>query len=91
MEVHLKENDTKLPVKVETPIQILHQPEHDISTELKSGYGSYYQSLIVILRWMVELERVDICLEVSIISSHLVLLLEGHLEQLYYVFVYLKK
>ena len=40
---------------------------------------------------MVELGCVDICLEVSMMSSHLVLPREGHLEQLYHIFAYLKK
>jgi hypothetical protein len=43
------------------------------------------------LRWIVELGRVDICLEVSMMSSHLVLPREGHLEQVLQIFAYLKK
>ncbi len=53
--------------------------------------ASYYQSLIGVLRWIVELGRVDICLEVSILSSCLALPREGHLEQVLHVFSYLKK
>ena len=40
---------------------------------------------------MVELERVDVCLEVSMMSSHLALPREGHLEQVLHIFAYLKK
>ena len=40
---------------------------------------------------MVELDRVDICFEVSMISSSLPLPWTGHLKQLYTVFLYLKK
>ena len=40
---------------------------------------------------MVELTRVDICPEVLIMSSHLALPQEGHLEQLYHISTYLKK
>jgi len=40
---------------------------------------------------MVELERVDLCVEVSMIPSHLALPRKGHLEQLYHIFAYLKK
>jgi hypothetical protein len=53
--------------------------------------AAYYQSLIGILRWIVELGRVDICLEVSMMSSHLVLPREGHLEQVFLIFAHLKK
>ena len=38
--------------------------EIDISEELGPHKSVYFQSLIVILRWMVELGRVDICTEV---------------------------
>ena len=40
---------------------------------------------------MVELGRVDICIEVSIMSSHFVFPREGHLEQLYHIFLHIKK
>ena len=81
----------KLPAKAETPIQTSFRPELDISPELNGTEASYYQSLIGVLRWMVELGRIDICLEVSMLSSHLALPREGHLEQLFHIFAYLKK
>ena len=40
---------------------------------------------------MIDLGRIDICLDVSMISNHLELPQEGHLEQLYHMFEYLKK
>ena len=40
---------------------------------------------------MVELGRVDICLEVSMLSSHLALPREGKLQQLFHMFAYLKR
>ena len=45
---------------------------------------------MVILRWIVELGRVDICLEDSLMSSHLALTHEGHLDKLFHIFAYLK-
>jgi hypothetical protein len=39
----------------------------------------------------VELGRIDICLEVSLLSSHLVLPKQGHLRQVLNIFAYLKK
>ena len=38
-----------------------------------------------------ELGRIDICLEVSMMSSHLALPREGHLDQVLQIFVYLQK
>ena len=43
------------------------------------------------LRWAVELGRIDILHEVSLLSSHLALPREGHLEAVYGVFAYLNK
>jgi hypothetical protein len=73
------------------PIRTSYRPEIDVSPELAPCDAAYYQSLIGILRWMVELGRVDICLETSMMSSHLALPREGHLEQVYHMFAYLKK
>ena len=50
-----------------------------------------YQHLIGVLRWMVELGRIDIALEVSLLSQHLALPRVGHLEMAYHIFAYLDK
>ena len=68
-----------------------YRAELDVSAELSPGDASYYQSLIGVLRWIVELGRVDICLEVSVLSSHLALPREWHMQQVLQVFAYLKK
>ena len=80
-----------LPVKANTPMQISYRCELDITSELDENCLSYFQSLIGVLRWIVELGRVDVCLECSLLSSHLVLPWEGCLEQLLQRFAYLKK
>ena len=49
------------------------------------------KSLIGVLRWVVELVRVDICNETIMMSSHLVLPRRGHLERLFHMFSYLNK
>ena len=46
--------------------------------------------MIGILRWAVEIGRVDILLELSLLSSQLALLRVGHLQAVYRVFGYLK-
>ena len=68
-----------------------YRPEIDVSLELNHCDASYYESLIGVLWWIVELGRVDISLEVSMLSSHLALPHEGHLEQVFQIFGYLKK
>ena len=50
-----------------------------------------YQELIGILRWSVKIGRVDIILEVSLLSSQLEFTCVGHLQAVYIVFGYLKQ
>ena len=52
---------------------------------------NYYHYLIGVLRWIVELGRIDINVEVSMLSSHLMLPQEGQLTELFHVFACLKK
>ena len=80
-----------LPAKAKTPIKSTYRPEQDVSPELHAEDALYYQSLIGVLRWIVELGRVDICLEVSMLSSHLALPREGHMQQVFHTVAYLKK
>ena len=80
-----------LPKKALAPMSNDYRPEIDISKELDATDAAYYQSLIGIVRWMVELGRVDICCEVSMLSSCLALPREGHLQQLLHMFSYLEK
>ena len=62
--------------KVKSPWHQSYRPEVDFSTELSSIQASYYQSLIGILRWIVELGRSDIIMETSALSSMMELLRE---------------
>jgi hypothetical protein len=90
VERYLEKQGGKLP-KAMTPMQTSYSPWVDVTKELDAGEAAYYQSLIGILRWIVELGRVDICLEVSLLSSHLALPRQGHLKQLFHIFGYLKR
>jgi hypothetical protein len=63
----------------------------DTTQELKADGVSYYQELVGVLRWAVELGRVDILFETSLMSSHLALPRLGHLEQVFHMFGYLKE
>lgn len=87
---YLEERERKLQSKARNPLSSEYRPEIDVSPELDPVDCAYYQSLIGILRWIVELGRVDICVEVSMMSSHLALPREGHMEQVLHIFAYLK-
>ena len=86
---HLKSKNLSLPTKADTPMSYGYRPEQDTSDELNASDAAYYQSLIGILRWIVELGRPDICVEVSMLASHMALPRQGHLNQLYRIFGYL--
>ena len=77
--------------KAPTPLSNGYRPEIDLSAELQAQDLAYYHSLIGVLRWIVEIGRVDICIEVSMMSSHLALPREGHLKEVLHIFAYLKK
>ena len=72
-------------------MNISYRPELDITPELDPVMAAYYMSLIGILRWMVELGREDIFLEISMMSYNMAIPREGHVEQLYHIFSHLSK
>ena len=76
----------KLVKRATTPFLFNYRPEVDESPELNPEDASYYQSLIGILRWVVELGRVDICCEVSMMSTQLASPREGYLEVVLHIF-----
>ena len=76
-ERHEKKNDSdkhflpKSPAK--GPLSNGYKPEIDVTPELDANDAAYYQLLIGVLQWMVELGRVDICCEVLMMLSCLAL------------------
>lgn len=91
VEDKLAESNKRLPSKCQAPFKSGYKPEVDATAELKGDGVSYYQELIGVLRWAIELGRVDILLEVSLMSSHSAMPRIGHLEALYHIFGYLKE
>ena len=80
-----------MPSRAPTPISQNYMPEHDISEELDPQGITLFQELVGILRWAIELGRVDIYLEVSLLSAYQASPRIGHLEQIIHIFAYLKK
>lgn len=68
-----------------------YKPELDAAPELKANGVQCYQELIGALRWAVEIGRVDALHEVSLMSSHLALPRQGHLEQAFHMLTHLKE
>ena len=90
VEQTLKKKGLRLPSKCPGPLAHGYKPELDCSGELKADGLQWYQELIGCLRWAVELGRVDILLETSLLSKHLALPREGHLEQVLHMIGYIK-
>ena len=78
-------------MNINAPLSNEYIPELNRYPELDGADGAYYQSLIGILWWMVDIGRIDIFCEVSMMYSHLALPIEGHLAQAFHIFAYLKK
>ena len=91
IEETLQKTGQWLPSKCKTPLAYGYRPELDVSPELKADGLQRYQELIRILCWVVELGRVDILMETSMMSTHLAMLGQGHLEQVHHIFGYLKE
>jgi hypothetical protein len=90
VETELAKIDKQLPSKASTPLKPGYRPELDQSPELDARRITYYQGLIGVLRWMCELGRIDILVDVAMMSRFLVIPREGQLQQLFHIFAYLK-
>ena len=88
-----KEDGSGLHLKTtaKVPFPTTYRPELDMSPELDAEGLSRYRQLIGILRWAVEIGRVDIYLETALLSQYLASPRQGHLEATYHIFAYLKK
>ena len=67
-----------------------YRPEIDVTPELDERLTNRYQQLIGILRWSIELGRIDIHTEVSCLSQHLCCPRQAHLLAVYKIFHYLQ-
>jgi hypothetical protein len=90
VEEALAKEGLRLATKRYRPFALDYKPELETSAELNSDGVQYYQELIGVLRWAVELGRVDVLLEVALMSTYMAMPREGHLQQLYQIFGNLK-
>jgi hypothetical protein len=80
----------KIPTRADNPFPTNYCPDTDATEPLDPECSSFYQHLIGVMRWMVELGHVDIATKVSMLSSYLVYPREGHLEAVIHVMGYLR-
>ena len=91
VENKLKEKNKVIPKRCSTPLSYNYHPSEDQTPELDVNDIQTYQEFIGMLRWAVELGRVDILLEVALMSQYLANPRRGHLEQVYHIFGYLRQ
>lgn len=85
----LNERGMYLKTKVSGVLPSGYRPELESSELLGTDEVHFYMQAIGILRWIVELGRIDICGEVSMLSSYSIAPREGHLEAVLHIFSYL--
>eukprot|EP00934_Nitzschia_sp_Nitz4_P001810 Nitzschia sp. Nitz4//scaffold191_size41780//52//5493//NITZ4_007461-RA/size41780-processed-gene-0.69-mRNA-1//1//CDS//3329540163//1810//frame0 len=90
VEDKLEREGRKLIARAPTPFPAEYAPELDTSRELGAEEANFFQSQIGILRWMVELGRINIMTEVSMLASYLAMPREGHMEAALRIFAYLR-
>ena len=87
----LTKRNCRLTSRYNTPMATTYHTRKNTTKEMNADVLQVYQELIGILQWAVEIVRVEILLEVSLLSSQLELPHVGHLQAIYRVFGYLKK
>jgi Reverse transcriptase (RNA-dependent DNA polymerase) len=80
-----------LRTRAANPFRTGYRPEVDVTTHLPVHAIRFYQGLIGIARWAIELGRIDIAFEISRLSSFNHAPREGHLDALLDIFAYLKR
>ena len=80
-----------MPTKAKNPFASIYHSELDASPELDLDNTRFCQEMVGMLRWAVELGRVDINFEVLLISSHTINPRIGHMNALIHIFAYLNQ
>ena len=86
----LQKYGLKLRRNTNSPLPGNYHPECDVTPDCDTKNVRFYAPLIGILRWSVELGRIDITCEISILSSYSAMPREGHIDHVMYMFSYLK-
>jgi hypothetical protein len=90
VEKQLLDECLKLPNNAHAPLPTSYRPELDFTPHLDADHMNWYQQLIGILCWSVELGRIDIHLSVALMAQYLAQPRVGHLQQVFHIFAYLK-
>jgi hypothetical protein len=86
----LEERGRMLKGKAPSVLPSGYRPELDASNYCNDK-GNYYQQQIGVLRWAVELGRIDIAVEVSMLASFTEAPRMGHFDALLHIYAYLNQ
>ena len=78
------------PPNTKLPWPITYCPEVDVSPELRAYEAVYFQSLIGVIVYILELGSADLSMETSAMASTMSLHRKGHLKVLFQIFSFLK-
>jgi hypothetical protein len=86
----LEENNYK-PLKTHAPSVLPsgYRPELDASDYCDDEMAQYFQQQIGVLRWAVELGRINICAEVSMLATYTTAPRIGHFDAMLHIFAFL--
>ena len=87
----LEKRGKALKSKASSVLPSNYAPELDVSNPCDEELTNYFQQQIGVLRWAVELGRIDICTEVSIMASYCAAPRVGHLDAVFHIVAYLKQ
>jgi hypothetical protein len=85
----LNERNRILETKAPSVLTSGYQHKLDTTNYCNSDEGNYFQQQIGVLRWMVELGRVDIVVEVSMLASYAACPRMGRFDSMLHIFAYL--
>ena len=85
-----RDQHARLPTKTACVFPSKWKPELDVTPELGDNDANYYQQQIGVLRWIVELGRIDIATEASMLAAYSACPRQGHLAAILHLFAYLK-
>ena len=91
VKLKLSKSNCRIPSRCNTPMATTYHLSEDVTKEMNAERLQLYQELIGILHRVVEIGRVDILLEVSLLSSKLAFPRVGYLQAVYRVFGYIKQ
>jgi hypothetical protein len=86
-----KKKEGRLPTRTACVFPSGWKPETDVTPEMMDDDANYYQQQIGVLRWLVELGRIDICTEISMLAAFSACPRQGHLAAVLHLYGYLKK